>query len=103
LRILDRHQNKSMSGAIRDYERWAQEVPGVGGVTVIPEWNGPGTVKLIIVDANGEPANQQLIENVQNYIAPEDGDGLAPIGAEVTVAAPTRTEIDIDVDLILES
>lgn len=104
-RIMNRNQNKSLSGAKRDYERWAMEVPGVGGVKVLPEADGPGTVKILVVDANGQPANQTIIEAVQQHIAPNgrSGDGLAPIGALVTVAAPVVRSIDISVTLQLES
>lgn len=104
-RILERHQNKSMSGSKRDYERWAREVPGVGAVKVLPEWNGPGTVKLLIIDANGSPANEAIIQAVQQHIAPDgkEGGGLAPIGALVTVSAPVERSIDISVKLVLEN
>lgn len=103
-RILERDQNKSLSGAARDYERWAMEVPGVGSAKCLPEWNGPGTVGLLIIDANGEPANQQIIDAVQAHIAPNgrDGSGLAPIGALVTVMAPRVRQIDVSVELTLE-
>lgn len=104
-RILERNQNKSMSGSKQDYIRWAMEVPGVGSVKVLPEWNGPGTVKLLVMDANGAPANQTLIDAVQNHIAPDgrEGGGLAPIGALVTVAAPVERPIDISFSWTLES
>lgn len=104
-RILNRNQNKSLSGAKRDYERWAMEVPGVGNVKVLPEWDGPGTVKLLIIDANGAPANQAILDAVQEHIAPngKEGDGLAPIGALVTVAAPVERSINISVELTLET
>lgn len=104
-RIMDRNQNKSLSGAKRDYERWAREVPGVGDARCISEWNGPGTVKVLVIDANGQPANETIIEAVQQHIAPNgrSGDGLAPIGALVTVAAPEVRVIDVSVSLVLES
>lgn len=104
-RIMDRNQNKSLSGAKRDYERWAMEVSGVGSVKVLPEWNGPGTVKVLVIDANGAPANENIIQAVQQHIAPngKGGDGLAPIGALVTVAAPVVRSIDVSVKLTLES
>lgn len=104
-RILERNQNKSMSGSRQDYIRWAMEVPGVGNVQVLPEWDGPGTVKLLVMDANGAPASQTIIDAVQDHIAPNgrNGEGLAPIGALVTVAAPVQREIDISVHLTLES
>ena len=100
-RLLASYSDAPLSGAKRDYIRWAQEVPGVGEVFVIPEWDGASTVKVIILDANGAPANQTLVNEVQEYIAPGDGDGLAPIGAVVTVAPPETMEINVSYTAVL--
>lgn len=96
--------DEPLSGAKKDYIRWAKEVPGVGDVYVIPLWDGPGTVKVLIMDSNGQPANQELIEAVQNHIAPDGnlGGGLAPIGADVTVDAPEIFAVDIAFSLFIE-
>lgn len=96
--------DEPLSGAKKDYIRWAKEVPGVGAVYVIPLWGGPGTVKVLITDSNGQPANQELIEDVQNHIAPDGnlGGGLAPIGADVTVDAPEVFAVDIAFSLFLK-
>ena len=79
-----------------DYIRWAKEVVGVGDCIVVPTWNGPGTVKLIIVDSNGEPANARLIEAVYAHIvSPHDRSlRLFPTAcAELTVEAATTKKI----------
>ena len=79
-----------------DYIRWAKEVVGVGDCIVVPTWNGPGTVKLIIVDSNGEPANARLIEAVYDHIvSPNDRSRrLLPTAcAELTVEAATTKKI----------
>ncbi|MDE7300422.1 MAG: baseplate J/gp47 family protein [Lachnospiraceae bacterium] len=55
-----------------DYIRWAKEA-GAGDCIVVPAAEGPGTVKLVLVDGNGQPANEELVEEVYNYIvSPED-------------------------------
>lgn len=97
--------DEPLSGAKKDYKTWAEEVPGVGEAYVIPLWDGPGTVKLLIMDSNGEPANQDIIDAVQAHIAPDErmGGGLAPIGALVVVDAPDVFTVDITISLILES
>jgi len=103
-RLTSSYQDTPLSGAKRDYIKWAQEVAGVGVVFVIPEWNGPGTVKVIVLDANGAPANQALVDAVQEHIAPDgrDGGGLAPIGALVTVGPPATREINVSYTGVLE-
>lgn len=95
-RIMEANQEQvSYVGNDSDYIRWGKEVNGVGGVAVVPEWNGPGTVKVVVVDANGEPANEALIKNVYHHIvSPDDRLArLAPIGATVTVTAPELIEL----------
>ncbi|GKV54231.1 hypothetical protein NCCP2222_01780 [Sporosarcina sp. NCCP-2222] len=102
-RILDRHRNKPLSGAKRDYEKWAKEVPGVGDVIVIPLWAGPKTVKVLITDNNRQLATPELIAAVQEHIAPDgdQGGGLAPIGALVTVDTITTVPINLSVSVTL--
>lgn len=103
-RILDRHRNKPLSGAKRDYERWAKEVPGVGDVIVIPLWDGPKTVKVLITDSNRQLASPELISAVKNHIDPVDGmgEGKAPIGAVVTVDTLTLVLVNVEMSLVLE-
>lgn len=64
--------------------QWATSVTGVGKCVVLPLWNGNGTVKVLITDANGDPASTDLQKKVAAYI-----ENVRPIGATVTVAAPT--------------
>ena len=81
----DRNNEASFVGNDNDYKRWAKEVDGVGSAFVIPEWQGAGTgtVKLIVLDANGAPANATIQNAVyEHIISPSDRDSrLAPIGA----------------------
>jgi uncharacterized phage protein gp47/JayE len=93
-------------------------------VIVIPEWNDPnrpaqfhyidqfgaercaGAVKLILIDQNGMPANTQIINAVYSHImgsGETDVARLAPIGAHLTVVAPTGVEIDITATVILDT
>ena len=105
-RIVQRERDgdSSFIGCDADYKRWAQEVDGVGSVIVVPEWNGPGTVKLIVMDANGEPATSTIIENVYDYImSPDDAElRLAPIGASLTVNTATVMPLTITADVVLD-
>lgn len=93
----------SFVGCDNDYIRWAKEVNGVGDVIVIPEWNGPGTVKVVVMDANGTPANPKIITDVENHImAPQNRRArLAPIGATVTITAPTTVDVNVACDLTI--
>jgi len=105
-RILDAtRRGASFTGNDSDYVRWAKEVPSVGNVMVEPEWNGPGTVRLFIVDSNGTPANPQITGEVYDHIISPNNrmERLAPIGAALTVSAPAPLSVDITADIALEA
>lgn len=89
-RLLFKVRQPATSGNKNHYVIWATNVEGVGGVKVLPLWNGNGTVKVIITDAKNEIASEDLIAKVQNYI-----DEQRPIGATVTVVSPKPLNIDI--------
>ena len=89
---------KSFAGNIADYKEKVKEIAGVGAVKVIPIWDGPGTVKLIILDSDYNKASSVLIDKVQQEICPNkepSGLGLAPIGHSVTVITPDESIINI--------
>lgn len=69
-RYLQRVRSPSAGGNKADYINWVLEVAGVGGVSVIPVRDGPGTVSVAIINTNKEPADQALVDAVQNYMAP---------------------------------
>lgn len=101
----DRSLENSFIGNPSDYKRWATSVDGVGGVTVISAQDNTGEVTLIITDANGQPATEQLLDEVYNYIMEPD-DPLArkaPIGAYLTVVAPDTMPLSIQAVIELET
>ncbi len=75
-----------------DYIRWAR-VAGAGDCIVIPAAEGPGTVKLVLVDGNGQPANEKLVENVYDYIvSPGDRSArLLPTACAKLICVPATT------------
>ncbi|MEC0232266.1 baseplate J/gp47 family protein [Paenibacillus alba] len=100
-RFLQQARLPTTSGNKADYIKWALEVDGVGGVQVIPLWNGAGTVKVVIIDTNKTPASSPLIANVQAYISPAGtGEGKAPVGASVTVAAAASTTVQVTAAIV---
>ena len=105
-RLLFFKQNPPGAGNKTDYERWAKSVNGVFTATVIPLWNGNGTVKVIIGGLQGEPVKQDVIDKVQNLLDPNkdgSGGGLSPIGATVAVVSVTSKVVNVKITgLILE-
>lgn len=66
--------DESFVGNDADFRRWAMEVPGIGDCIVIPAevLEKPGEVKLVLIDGNGQPANEHLVEAVYNHIVSPD-------------------------------
>lgn len=97
-RLLLRMRYPGTSGNKYHYLHWAMEVDGVGRVKVFPEWNGPGTVKVSILDRNQGVASQELMQKVKDHIDIDNGSGdtLAPIGATLTVSTATAVTLNIE-------
>lgn len=97
-RYLEKVSRPNVSGNKYHYIEWAKEVSGVGDVKVIPLWNGAGTVKVVIVDADNRPADSELISKVKEHIEEN-----RPIGAEVTVVSASPVMINISVRLTADN
>lgn len=105
-RITDyeQSQGESFTGSVADYKRWATSVDGVGGATVIPAQDDTGLVTIIITDANGDPATEQLCNSVYEYIMKPDDpeERRAPINALLVVKPPATMAISIQATVELE-
>ncbi len=102
-RFFARVRTPGTSGNKSDYMQWALGVAGVGAALVIPLWNGPGTVKVVLLDSDKQPASQAIVDAAQEYIDPDPGlgEGKAPIGAAVTVEAATTVNVDVTATVVL--
>lgn len=89
-RLIFKVRQPATSGNVNDYIEWATSIAGVGHVTVVPLWNGNGTVKVIIADSSGSPASSNLLTQVSTTIETK-----RPIGATVSVVAPAILELHI--------
>lgn len=93
----DRTQGESFVGCVADYKRWATSVPGVGEVTIIPAPDTTGLVTIVVTDANGDPATDELCNDVYDYIMCP-GEPLArraPVNAYLSVIPPETIAIGI--------
>ena len=104
-RTLLRMRYPGTSGNQYHYMHWAMEVEGVGRVRVFPIWDGPGTVKVSILDSNQRVANEDLIKKVKHHIDNDGdrlGESLAPIGALLTVSTAKTVGIEVKGKVVLE-
>ena len=61
-RLLFAVRQPATSGNVYHYIEWSTSVSGVGAVKVLPLWNGNGTVKVIVVDANKDTPSEELLQ-----------------------------------------
>lgn len=101
-RYLARVNYRAFGGNIAQYREWLLDIPGIGAAQVYPVWDGPGTVKLSIVDTEFMPVSDDFVRKIQIEMDPENaegetgtGIGMAPIDHKVTVTTPTPLAIDV--------
>jgi uncharacterized phage protein gp47/JayE len=97
-RYYDKLQRPGKAGNKHHYNQWAMEVVGVGDARVFPRWDGPLTVKVVIIDNNKQPADSELVQKVYEHIEKE-----RPFDADVTVAPADALAIDVEVELVIDS
>jgi uncharacterized phage protein gp47/JayE len=89
-RALIKARYPAASGSPRHYIEWASSIVGVGAVRCQRCWAGPGTVKVVISDANLDEANVALLQRVYEYLEEQ-----RPVGAELTVVSAKILPINI--------
>ena len=97
-RLLDYIQKPATSGNAYQYRQWAMSVAGVGDAKVFPLDDGAGTVTVVPVTNAKEAPNSTIINAVEDYI-----DTMRPIGATVTVTAPTETALNVEATITIDS
>ncbi|MEK5330251.1 baseplate J/gp47 family protein [Lysinibacillus sp. FSL W8-0992] len=76
-RYYDKLQRPGKSGNEYHYREWALEVTGTGDAKIFKRYNGPLTMKIVVIDANKLPAPTELVEDVRKHIEQE-----MPFGVE---------------------
>ncbi len=77
--------SQAFGGNVADYKQKINAMDGVGGCKVYraSEWNGGGSVKIVVINSEFEKPSDEMIENIQTLIDPEtnhgEGLGIAPI------------------------
>lgn len=105
-RYYERASRAVTSGNANHYRQWALEVPGVSDAIVYPVWNGPGTVKVVLLGDDKTAPDSAVVASAQSYIDPTQdgrGEGAAPVGPIVTVLGATEKVINVTADIELAS
>lgn len=104
-RILGRFEGGAIPGTARWYEQLARDFDAsIGRVTVIPLWDGPGTVLIVILDPDGGPLPSATVDAFQEAVDPYPalGQGEGTISATVTVATGTAIDVDVAAEVEFE-
>jgi uncharacterized phage protein gp47/JayE len=120
-RVKEKIAGPAENGNKQHYKTWCESIEGVGLARITPLWNGPNTVKAILISPLGLPCSARIVEEVQTYIDPATkgyttvvdgrtyvvgdglGEGIANLGAHFTAAAADELKINITLDVELAS
>ncbi len=106
-RLLNSNSWVAYGGNVADYIDMTSKISDVGATQVYPTWNGPGTVKLVILNNDLMPASSTLVKKVKEEIDPEDktteGYGLAPIDHRVTVTTAETLTVNVQINALLDA
>ncbi len=112
-RIQEKIAGPAENGNKQHYKTWCESRDGIGRARIFPLWNGPNTVKAVLIDSAGQPCSASKVAEVQNFIDPATkgytaivddktyvvgdglGEGVANIGAHFTAVAATALTINI--------
>lgn len=104
-RYLEEINATRYGGNVYQYREWIGAIPGVGRFRVQPLWNGRGTVRAIITDANNNVPSQELVDLVQNTLDPYQdamGTGLVPIGHVFTAVGAVPRVVNVEMTVVFE-
>lgn len=120
-RLKDKISGSGENGNRQHYKIWCESIDGVGKAKIYPLWNGPNTVKAVLINPNGLECIGDIVDKVQQYIDPNTqglttivdgviynvgdglGEGTANIGAHFTAVSAVKKTIDLSVSVELAS
>lgn len=98
-RLIQRISNPAHGGAKADYELWALEVPGITRAWCVPRYNGDGSVRVYVGEADPQGAtvaSAALVAEALTYIEEQ-----RPVSySDLSVLAPTIQAQDIQINAL---
>ncbi|MCD8364695.1 MAG: baseplate J/gp47 family protein [Clostridiales bacterium] len=120
-RVQEKIAGPAENGNKQHYKTWCESVDGVGMARIYPLWNGPNTVKAVLIDSTGHGCTDAKVAEVQEYIDPATkgytaevddityvvgdglGEGVANLGAHFTAFGAIDYEINVSFTVELAS
>lgn len=110
LEVLGGNPTANVYWYLKIVRAWLQQNDGLhcplgGRVSVIPLWEGAGTVLIVATADSGDELTVEVVEKLQAYLDPTPGQnaGVASVAAEVTVETATTLEVDVTATITLEA
>lgn len=103
-RVQEKIAGPAENGNQQHYKTWCESISGVGRARIVPLWAGENTVKGVLIDTEGGPASEAVVQRVQEYIDPGGtglGEGQANIGAHFTATSATAKRVNISFSVTL--
>lgn len=105
-RYLNDFNPVRFGGNIAQYLEWINAIDGVGGARVKRRVAGERKIDVAIINSTYSKASSALVSSVQTSLDPNQdgaGDGIAPIGHEVTVSAADNATINIYFEITFDT
>lgn len=120
-RIKEKVSGPSENGNKQQYKTWCESQDGVGVARISPLWNGPNTVKGVLISPEGKPCGPATVAKVQAYVDPATrgytaevdgvvyvvgdglGEGAANLGAHFTATSAREEFLNISFDAELRN
>ena len=97
-RYKESFTSKSFAGNKASYKEYLISLDGIGGARIVATWDGDGTTKCIVQSSDYSVVSADKIAEIQNIVDPDKtgtGEGIAPIGAKVTIESVVNKDISI--------
>lgn len=95
-RYKDKLLNPPKAANPSHYKLWATEIDGIWTAKVFRTWQGPGSVRVVVVGTDRKSVDSEMIEKVKKHIMEE-----APIEyKKLTVESAKEKLLNIDVKVI---
>ena len=120
-RVQEKIAGPAENGNKQHYKSWCESIDGIGHARIYPLWNGPNTVKAVLIDSSGRACSSEKVAEVQKYIDPATkgytanvdgytytvgdglGEGVANLGAHFTAVSARELNINISFTAVLAS
>lgn len=104
-KYLESFTSQSFGGNIAAYKMHLNAFDGIGGTKVYPVWQGPGTVKCVLISSSWRAVSEYLLDQIREEVSPEPatGYGFAPINHDVTIESVEENTIDITTHVTFSS